>query len=1156
VNADRRRWGTSVVGVRILVAGLVLLGAGCAVLGWGTRWGKAVPVAATAGYGTESVALTLPGSDLGRESLASAHAVLAGLPLLFEPNQGQGNLNPADPRARFVTHGPHYSVVLGSEGAILSLVSRPRGVKAEPRVQTLQMKLAGSNPDAVLSGTDRLPGKSNYFIGNDPEKWRTGVPQFARVRYVDVYPGINLVFYGSDGHLEYDFQVAPGGDPAQAELEFNGAKQLELKDGSLIARCANGSVRLDAPNVYQEVDGRKQKVEGSFVLRAGNRAGFSIGAYDRSRELIIDPTLNFSTYFGGSGDEHNTYVAVDGSLNIYLTGSTTSPNLPVTAGSSLTGAQNVYVAKIQPPLGSIAAQLLEMTYLGGTGTDYPVGIKVDGGNNPYVAGTTTSEDFPTTATTAYQTAPEAGSTGTSHAFVSKLKSDFSGLAYSSYLSGNGTDIASGMTTDSAGGLYVTGTTTSSDAPSSTVQFPASTIPEKFAFQSIPKAAIQFFVTKVDTTAPRKASIPYSTYFGGGNFATTDPIATGGGIAVDGNLNIYFTGTTNFTYSGCANCSTTDFPILNAYQPCLDSSPQTTISNPQTCDNAASVMASDAFLAKLNPNAAQGQQLIWSTYLGGGETDSSTGVALDSGATNVYVVGTTNSTDFVSLSVKSYASYQACLNNVTLTPPSGSVASCAGQATTPAPSDAFVARLSNPASTTSTTNVALTYFSYLGGRDEEAGSAITVDSNSGAMITGLTQSPFTGATTAGTFPVFPFPSSIQSNLNGTQDAFVARLNSAAVIGQTTTSSWASYFGGSGVDAGTSIALDVNQNSYLAGETTSTDLQVVKPLSTNTNNAGGVDSFATQFGTAVSLSISGVLSLGTGQQYISAGNPATFTYTVTNNGPDPASGIVIAANLGSQFTGVTFTNMGASISSGTCGGGGSSNTSLSCGPISLQSGATATVTITATPSPNSSGTSPVFFNGGNVQAIGPGNVVLAETSVSAQMSDFSMSVSPGNQSVPFAGATATYQVQLIPHPLYTSGISISCGNLPAASKCIPSTSPVTLANQSGAAVTLSITTTARPITTTSNTSFGRPFYALWWMIPGMAVLGIGGSRRRRKLLGIVMLCTLCALTILIPACSSGTKTQTPGAGTQAGKYTITVTAAAQGDSKTQPIVLTVP
>jgi uncharacterized repeat protein (TIGR01451 family) len=1170
VSVDCRWWEASVVRGRILAAGLVLLGAGCAVLGLSARSRQTHPAVASA-----SGAVTLPGLQGQRVSVPvdadaqiRAHSVLAGLPLIFEPNQGQGNLDPSDPRAKFVARGSGYSLFLGSQGAIVSLVSpdhnrtsnKGRSAATPVLVQSLEMKLAGANANLRLSATDPLPGHSNYLLGNDPAKWHRGVPQFGRVRYENAYPGIDLVFYGNQGRLEYDFQVAPGADPTQAELEFDGAKRLEVQDGALVIHSEGESVRLEAPKVYQEIAGRKQAVEGSFVVRGANRAGFAIGAYDRSRELVIDPILNFSTYFGGSGDEHSTSVAVDGSFNIYITGSTTSPNLPVTSGvvqSTLAGTQNAYVAKITPPLGSIVAALDYVTYLGGNGIDSPVGIKVDSAGNAFVAGTTSSTNFPTTPTTAYQTGPESGSTGTSHVFVTELNSGptpaaATELLYSSYLSGNGTDVASGMTIDSLGNVFVTGTTTSQDVASTTDQFPASTLPQALAYQTTPRSSIQFFVTKLNTQASRTGSIAFSTYFGGGNFQTTTPIAEGGGIAVDLNGNIYFSGTTNFTYTGCSQCGTTDFPILNAYQPCLDTAPPTTVTNPASCTSSTSATESDAFVAKINPAGGQGQQLLWSTYLGGSQTDSSTGVALDTGAANVYVVGTTNSQDFVaSTTLATFASYQKCLNNLPVTT-TGTV-TCTTQ-TDPAPTDAFVARVSNPTNTTGTpTNVSLGYFSYLGGSNNEAGTAITVDSAAGALITGWTQSPVVAPiTTAGNFPVQPYPNSIQSALNGTQDAFVARLNTQAVIGQTTIASWANYFGGSGIDSGTGIALDVNQDTYLAGETNSTDLPVSKPLPTNTTNAGGYDAFVTQLGTAVSLSIQGVLTLGANQTFISAGNQATFTYTVTNNGPDLATGITISDNLSSSITGVNLSFNSASTSSGTCGGI-STQSVVSCTLGQLQSGSTATVTIVVTPNSNSSG-SQASFNGGTVQAMAPGNFVLAQTTVPATMSDFAMSVGPNNYSVPAAGQTAFYGVDLKPNPIYTSAISLSCTGQPTGASCnFTPSSGITLQSTSGQTATLGLTTTARPVVTPAAILLPRQFYALFLLVPGL--MFFGGGRRRRRIAGILMLCTMFALLLLLPACSH-TNTQIPTSGTPAGTYTITVTAASGTDSKSQTVTLTVP
>ncbi len=1173
MNVDRRWLGTSVARIRVLAAGLVLLWAGYAVLGWSAHSRQSAANVATQSpaiqtswiqaSATDDYAI-LPGvgpasgspNRSNADAQSKARAFFAGMPLIFEPNQGQANLDPADPRAKFVTRGSGYSLFLGSEGAILSMASQ-KSVKPErsrrdaarhaiaaTEVEFLQMKLAGANPNANLTGADLLSGKSNYFLGNDPAKWRPGVPQYARVRYENVYPGINLLFYGNQGRLEYDFQVAPGADPGQAELEFKGAKQLALDDGALVIQGRSGNMRLEPPRVYQEVAGKQTAVQGGFVLRGANRAGFAIGSYDRSRELVIDPILTFSSYFGGSGDEHSTSIAVDGSFNIYLAGSTTSPNLPAASGtlqSTLNGAQNVYVAKITPPLGSLPATLDYVTYLGGDGTDTPAGIKVDGRGDPFIAGTTSSSNFPTTPLTAYQPVPEAGSSGTSHVFVTELKFDGTGLQYSSYLSGNGTDIASGMTIDASGYIYVTGTTTSSDQASTNVQFPASTLPQALPYQTVPRAPIQFFVTKVNPISARTGSIAYSTYFGGANFDTTTPIAVGGGIAVDTNLNVYFTGTTNFIYTGCSGCSSTDFPILNPYQPCLDQPPPTTIINPPSCASTTNTTGSDAFVAKLNPNGPQGEQLIWSTYLGGSGTDSGTGIALDSGAASVYVTGTTNSADIgTSLTTLNTSSpFQRCLDNVV------DATSNACTAPTGSPNDAFVARLSNPTSTTTTTapvNVTLNYFSFLGGSNNEAGQAITVDSGAGALVTGWTQST--------NFPVLPVSNSIQSALNGPQDAFVARLNTAAAVGQTTAGSWANYFGGSGTDEGTGITLDVNQNAYFAGDTNSTDLQVSKPLQT-TNN-GGYDAFVTQLGTAVSLSVSGVLTLGTNQAFISAGNQATFTYTVTNNGPDLATSITVLDNLSTAITGIPLTFVSASTSAGTCGGG-STNAIVSCSLPSLQSGSTATITIVLTPTPNSNGTEG-FFNGGSVQVMGAGNIVLAQTSVPAQMSDFSLSVTPSNASVAAAGGTATYQAQLTPHPVYGTNISLACTGLPTASSCNFTSNPVTL--QGPGSSTLNITTTARPVTTPAASVWTRHFYAIWLMVPGLALLGVGaGGERRRRVLGILLLCAVFALLLLLPACSSKT-TQAPVSGTPPGNYTITVTATSGSDTKSQTITLTVP
>jgi uncharacterized repeat protein (TIGR01451 family) len=1114
------------------------------VLGWGSRSRQAAAAhraAVDSAITANSSAFAQSLSGETAESVPSqgkpeVRSVFAGLPLMFEPNLGQANLDPTDARAQFMARGSGYGLFLGSEGAILTLSSRDSSNR-HARVESLQMKLAGANPNPNLTGADLLSTQSNYLLGNDPAKWKRNVPLFARVRYNSVYPGIDLIFYGTQGRLEYDFQVAPGSDPSQAELEFDGAKKVELKDGSLLIRGEGGSVRLDVPRVYQQVAGRQQPVQGSFELRANNRVGFSIGPYDHSRELVIDPVLTYSTYFGGSGDEHSTSVVVDNLGDIYLAGSTTSPNLPAATvfQTTLAGTQNVYIAKLDPTRGT--GGLLYVTYLGGDGVDTPVGIGVDGAGDPFVAGTTSSSNFPTKSGKAYQTAPEAGSTGTQHVFVTELDNLAQDLEYSSYLSGNGNDIASGMTIDSKGYIYVTGTTTSNDTPSTIDQFPASTLPQALAYQSIPRAPIQFFVTKVNTNAPGTGSIAYSTYFGGGNFITT-PIATGGGIAVDTNGNIYFTGTTNFTYTGCVGCDTTDFPILDAYQPCLNQAPPTVTTNPPLCPTTDTGF-SDAFVTKLNPDGAQGQQLIWSTYLGGTATDSGTGIAIDAGAANIYVTGTTNSPDVTPSAI--FAAYQRCLDSPTV-----ALGATCPVVASPAASDGFLARFTNPATTTITTNVSLTYFSYLGGSGNDAGLAITVDSSNGALLTGWTQST--------DFPIFPNPNAIQSQLNGTQDAFVARLNTAAVTGQNTTASWANYFGGSGIDEGTGIALDSNQSAYLAGDTNSVDLQVSRAYQPQNN--GGYDAFVTELNTASTLSITGTLTLGTNQTYISAGNQATFTYILTNNGPDLASGITVSDNLNPQITGVPLSFVSATTTSGTCTGASATNL-VSCTIGSLQAGSTATITIILTPTPTSSGNA-VQFNGGTVTAGAANGITPVQISVSGSMSDFTLQAGPSNVTLNQAGDTATYNVQLFPHPVYATNISLSVTGLPTGATFSFTTTPVTLSNSSPGASTLNIATTARPVPLPTASLATRHFYAIWLSAPGLALfcLGAVGDRRRRRIAGVLLMCVLGILIGLQPACSSSPATQAPPSGTPAGTYPLTVTATAGSDTKNYPITLTVP
>ncbi|MFZ0813961.1 MAG: SBBP repeat-containing protein [Candidatus Sulfotelmatobacter sp.] len=1148
-SAGRLLW------VRAFGAALVLLVAGSVLLGMGSQrnaqksLAQAPASSIPAAFGSVSSGSSSFVSSSSK-SKPNVQALLSQLPMIFEPNQGQ-----ADSTVKFVAHGAGYSLLLDARGAALIMRSEHPASKGQDTsstsVESLRMTLAGANPAATVVGGDPLPGKSNYFIGNDPQKWRTGIPQFAGVQYKNVYPGIDLVFYGNQGRLEYDFKIAPGADPSQAELQFDGASKVELSGGDLILTGDDNNVRLQAARISQRIGDREQPVEGHFVLRAANRVGFEIGAYDRSRELVIDPILIYSTYFGG-GTESSPSIAVNGDGNIYLAGSTSStlPSSPVASyQSTLKGTQNVFIVDINPNL-SPGTQVLYLTYLGGSGTDTNVGLAVDAGGNAYVAGTTTSTNFPTVG--GYLSAPEPGSTGTAHVFVSKLSGLDSlatppTLAYSTYLSGNGTDVASGMTIDSNADVFVTGTTTSTDKGSTTDVFPASSLPAPYQLNPAGGSTIQFFVTKVNTASISTLSVPYSTYFGGGS--PSNAIAQGGGIAVDTAGNIYFSGTTNFFNSQetLSGGTSGDFPILNAYQPCLDSPPPTTITYPVTCTQPTTTpFPTDAFVAKLNPAAAQtaSSQLIFSTYFGGSGEDTGPAITIDTGAANIYLTGSTNSAsgnspgEFV-LPI-SVAPFQMCLD----TPVNPAAGTACPTIASPAPTDAYVARLTNiTGATGSSTTVGLAYFSYLGGTGNDSGLAIAVDPAQGALIT--------GATSSTDFPVSTAIGPIQSHLAcataGCSNAYFAHIFTSTQSGQNTIGSYVTYFGGNGTDRGTSITLDPSLNTYFAGDTTSTNLETenaVQPTLVGTKNA-----FAVKLRTESNLCIlncpAPVVSPPGG--VVGAGTAVTVTFTVTNQGPDLATDITVTGRL-------FFTSAGGSsalFSSATAGSGTCSTPTsgiVSCVIPTLQSGSLATVVMVVTP--GGVGT-------GSVQAtVGNNNDTNTQNTASASFTatTFSSSISPASATVT-AGGTAFYSVNVNASPGFGANVSLTCSSLPVGATCGFNPSTLIFNGSNNQSSALSVTTTARPPTTITSRKWRGPIYALWLMAPGMALLGLGGSKRRRnRRLAFLALSVLFALVVLQPACSHQ-KEQPVVSGTPAGTYPLIVTATSGSNSVPIGFTLTV-
>jgi uncharacterized repeat protein (TIGR01451 family) len=1111
--------------IRLGGAALVLILAAFAILGFSFR-----PASPQKAAQISASSLTLGNSPQSRQH---AEALLSHLPLIFEPNQGQ-----TDSSVKFLSRGQDYSLYLDQTDAVLALQTvKPASVgnQAERGVEALRMKLAGANRAAEISGSDRLAGASNYFIGNDPKQWHKGIPHFAGVRYRSVYPGIDLVFYGSQGRLEYDFKVAPGADPSQAQLQFDGASKLNFDHGDLILRGTTAKVRLQAPRIYQQIGNRQQEVEGHFVLRAENRVGFQVGSYDRSRELVIDPIISYSTYFGGSATTTLPYIAVNGNSQIYLTGSTTSPNLPVVNAyqSGLVGAQNIFILQLDPTLA--AAGAVYLTYLGGSGTDAAAGIGVDNAGNAYVAGTTSSANFP--VLNGFQSGPKAGSTGASHVFVSEIGQNGGSAAtllYSTYLSGSGTDIASGMAIDNNRDVFVTGTTTSLSTSDVGSGFPSTQLPVPFQENPSPGSTIQFFVTEVNTATIGTVSVPYSTYFGGAVPADSTTVAIGGGITVDTTGNVYFSGTTNFFNSGegtngVGGLQNTDFPILNAYQPCLDTPPLTTILPPITCTAPTAPYPTDAFVAKLNPTNAQtsAQQLLFSTYFGGSSDDSSPAVAIDS--SSVYITGTTDSSDFVEAT--GIAPFQMCLD----TPVNPS--SCTA-ITPPAPTDAYVAKFSNPAQTSGTgsTQVVLSYFSYLGGTGNDSGLSIATDNAGGALIT--------GATSSTDFPVTP--GALQSTLNGAQNAYFASINTGTSLG-TSNGNTATYFGGNGTDRGTSVAVDPSLNIYLAGDTTSTNLQVQSPLQATLQ--GTIDAFAVKLQTASNLCIGGtgcippVISPSSGSQ--GAGNPISFTYTLENQGPDLATNVIVTAQLSSGSVATFGTD--SSIGSGTCSAPSGNN--VVCTIPSLQSGSTSLVTFSVTPTTAGNGSI-------TVTVTYPNNTNPAHSITTPfTATDYSVSISPASQTV-VAGDTATYAVLISPSQSFGNNVSLSCSStLPTGASCGFNPSTLTFSGPGALAATLSLTTTERPPVVISSTGERGIPYAFWVIAPGMALIGAGaGKKRRSRILGGFALFIVFAFFALQPACSK-TKQQQQVTGTPAGTYSLNVTATSGSFTKSQGFSLTV-
>lgn len=1030
---------------------------------------------------------------------AARSANRVSVPMFFEANQGQ-----TDPRVKFLSRGHGYSLFLTADEAVLRL--RKNDASAS---NVIRMRLDAANSAARVSGAELLPGKSNYFIGNNPAKWHSNIPQYARVNYESVYRGIGLTYYGHQGQLEYDFRLAPGADPNQIALTFEGAS-ARLDSGDLVLSTGNGDneVRFHAPTIYQP-DGRAKKiVAGSFRQLAGNKIGFQIGAYDRSRELVIDPSLSYFTYLGGSGTETNTQVAVDPSLNIYLAGTTDSANFPVTNGSAKTGTRNVFVAKLNPSNPAPLSQLIYATYLGGSGADDVAAIAVDSSGRASVAGSTTSGNFPTTAS-AFQTVPAGPGT---HGFLTKLDSTGTTRLYSTYLSGtneSGTtiDLVTGLAIDAGGRAFLTGTTTSTD---NATGFPAT--PSGYQVMSL--AATQFFASKIDTTVSGLQGMKYSTYFGGATPA--DPQITGGGIAIDNGGNMYITGATDFLFdpAGLNDNPRTNFPILNAQQNCLDQAPSVT-----ACD--LNQTSTDAFVAKINPNRAGTVSLIYSTYLGGSVDDAGLAIAVD-GAGNAYVTGQTLSSDWTPAT--SIGPFQPQFAN--------------GGGIIVNNHDAFIAKIGNP--TGSSTTYPLTYFTYLGGTGDDVGLSIAVDAVQGAHVTGSTGSS--------DLPVL-HQLEQQLSFGGKTDAFVAQII-------TTTSGRAAgdylvYLGGSEADRGTGVAVDANNTVYVAGETQSSpfpkpDSPPAPPPFQSNLNAGSQDAFLATIAANSTFIEPADTPPTASPNPGSLGNQVTFTFTFVNNGPDPAASVVFKGTYPSA--GVTFNSASASPG-GTCQTPVNATVLCNVGAVAVSSKVTVTVVLTPTTGTTSLNVTPFL------SANGGAFVLFPTIDPAVPITDFAIGVAPTSVTIN-AGESTSFVATLTPNPTYASTITMSDSGLPSGATGTFTSTSVALSGSSPGSTTLNISTTARPVTSGS-LFHGGPLYAAWLPIGGLSLLGLGvgaGVKRRRWLAG-TLLGLLAGLILLQAACGGSSSSTSPTGGTPAGTYTIVITGSSGSASHNQHVTLIV-
>jgi hypothetical protein len=865
---------------------------------------------------------TSPGiSRSGASAQAQVTAASVSWPLRFEENVGQ--VHGADARqVRFVSRGNAYTLFLTSTEAVLVLRQgaghgKDAG-KAAPVVA--RMRLSGANPAPHLAGRDELPGKSNYFLGNDPSQWHTGIPNYGRVMAAEVYPGIDLVYHGNQGQLEYDFEVAPHADPRKIRFVLGGIQGVRTDSrGDLLVKVVGGELRFCQPVAYQKKGGVERPVPVRYVLKGKNQVAFRLARYDTRQPLLIDPVLAYSTYLGGSNIDGANAIAVAPDDSAFITGETFSNDFPTVNAlypKSATEAQVAFVSKISPD----GSALLYSTYLGCVvgastvgGNVIGYGIAVDSLGEAYVAGTVNCPTFPVTPNAFNTLCGYDGKCGASlntqaytvsNGFVTKFNVAGSALIYSGFLGYYENVECLAIAVDSAENAYVTGEVGPNLTP--TALLPPTEPPPPPFVPSTPCATCGFqltltgsgtdaFIDKIDASG---SEILFQSYLGGSNEDV------GYGIAVDGSANAYVTGV---TYSS-------DFPVTGGAL-------QSTYAG-----------AGDAFLTKVNTTAVGAPSLLFSTYLGGSGLDQGNGVAVDASG-NAYVAGLTTST----------------ASTLGFTPPSGAYQpNCALDSLGVCEGDAFIAKFALSGAPS------LTYFTYLGGSLADSANGIALDSSEDAYVTGSTVST--------DFPIFG--AVFQTTYGGgNADAFVAELNlsnppSTALV-------YSTYLGGSNTDTGNGIAVDTNGGAYVTGQTCSLDFPLSNPL--QPTPGGNCDAFVSKIVPSGGVALSPAGLIFPIQSLNSTSPPQTVTLTNGGNTALTIASIALAGDDPADFS-QTNTCDGSVAALGQC------TITVTFTPKAVGA-RTAHITITDnSPAPNSTQVVDLTGTGGNLPT-----VVLSPTSL---------------------------------------------------------------------------------------------------------------------------------------------------------------------------------